>query len=79
LCRSLGKGSQEGNVAGARSHRNVLLTILLVISLCLFMARAVEAEGPIRMLSSTTRNSFPVELFAILLTLGLVLSRRSRT
>jgi hypothetical protein len=63
LCKSLGKGSQEGNVAGARSHRNVLLTILLVISLCLFMARAVKAEGPIRVLSSTTRNNFPVELF----------------
>ena len=33
------------------------------MSLCLFIICTVKAEGPIQLLSSTTRNNFPEELF----------------
>lgn len=45
-----------------RVSRNLLIGWSL-LSLCLIAPRTAEADGPIQLLSSTTRNGFPVELF----------------
>jgi hypothetical protein len=45
-----------------RVSRNLLIGLSL-LSLCLTVPRTVQADGPIQLLSSTTRNSFPEELF----------------
>ncbi|UCC77271.1 MAG: hypothetical protein JSW37_02610 [Anaerolineales bacterium] len=45
-----------------RVSRNLLIGWSL-LSLCLIAPRTAEADGPIQLLSSTTRNGFPDELF----------------
>jgi hypothetical protein len=50
-------------MTGEKRSRSALLVALLALSLCLPFAQTVRADAPIRVLSSTTRNNFPVELF----------------
>jgi hypothetical protein len=52
-----------GHMTGNKAYRNRLLVLPLILSLCLSFERTALAEAPIQVLATSTRNSFPVELF----------------
>jgi hypothetical protein len=51
-----------GHMTDEQVRRNVLLVVLSILSLGLPLEWTVAAEAPIQVLSTTTRNNFPVEL-----------------